>query len=578
MIEAPNGSHEGLALMLLEGGLTCIAVAAAFAWPKLANPWFNKIESFFCKLASRRTLAIAIVAFSTLLIRLALLPLFPIPQPFVPDDFSNLLAAETFAHGHLTNPTPAMWTHFETIHVDMKPTYMSMYFPALGMVMAAGKVLFGSPWFGILATSVLMCAAITWMLQAWLGARWALLGGLLAMLRLGVFSYWVNTYTGAGSIAALGGALILGALPRLTKTARFSYGMILAVGIVLVAVTRPYEGLLLCLPVAAVLGKWVFMDGNHPPVAVLLRRAALPLLLIVAAGAAMGYYDYRVFGGVVKLPYSVNRATYAVAPYYIWQSKLPEPAYRQPEMRRFYYDSEFKVYSKVHSLGMFIPECIYKVVSSVMFFAGVLLLPPIFMMRRVMHDRRVRFLLICVLILIAGMSIEIYLIPHYLAPFTAAFYAIGLQATRHLRFWEPEGKPVGKALVRMLVAFCFLMGVVRVYSKPLGIEVDPWPPNNWSGMWWGPDLYGSERASIESSLERQQGQQLVFVHPSETRDPLDQWIYNEPDIDGAKVVWAWDMGAVDNQELLRYYHDRKAWLVRMDTQPATVSEYPSAAQ
>jgi hypothetical protein len=46
-----------------------------------------------------------------------------------------------------------------------------------------------------LIVSALMCAALCWMLQAWLPANWALLGGMIAVLRLGVFSYWTNTIT-----------------------------------------------------------------------------------------------------------------------------------------------------------------------------------------------------------------------------------------------------------------------------------------------------------------------------------------------------------------------------------------------
>ena len=576
MVLTPSPEQDN-SLVLLEGGLTAIAIAAAYAWPRLGSTWFAGIELALGRFARRRSLAVASVGIVTFLLRLALLPFFPIPQPFLPDDFSLMLACDTFAHGRLTNLTPAMWTHFETIHVDMLPTYMSMYFPSLGLVMAAGKVVFGSPWYGILIMSALMCAAICWMLQAWLPPGWALLGGILAMVRLGLFSYWINTYTGGGFIAGLGGALVLGALPRLMKTARFRYGMLMAVGIVLVAVTRPYEGLLLCLPVAVVLVRWALFGKNRPAPAVLIRRAVLPLLVIVAAGAWMGYYDYRAFGKPTTLPYTINRATYAIAPYYIWQSPHPEPAYRHPEMRRFYYDSEMKVYYKVRSWGLFLPVLLMKVFTTVMFFGGIVLLLPLIMLRRVLHDRRIRLLVLSVFTLAAGMLIEIYLIPHYMAPFTAAFYAIGLQAMRHLRVWSPGGKPMGLTLVRLTVTLCLLLGAVRVFSRPLHVEVPEWPASSWSGMWYGPDLYGTERARIESGLEQLPGKQLVLVRESPNRDPLDQWVYNAADIDASKVVWAWDMDAANNRELMKYYLDRKVWLVQMSTEPATVSPYTAPA-
>jgi hypothetical protein len=156
--------------------------------------WLAQIERAFRWLARRPSLAVAAVGLTELLLRLAILPLCPIPEPFVPDGFSFLLAANTFASGRLTNPTPAMWTHFESFHITMQPTYMSMYFPAQGLILAAGKVLLGHPWFGLLLVTALMCAAICWMLQAWLPPCWALLGGMLAVLHLGLFSYWINTY------------------------------------------------------------------------------------------------------------------------------------------------------------------------------------------------------------------------------------------------------------------------------------------------------------------------------------------------------------------------------------------------
>ena len=61
-----------------------------------------------------------------LLARVSLLPLYPVPTASVHDEFSYLLAGETFAAGRLTNPTPPLWVHFETFHELMRPTYMSM--------------------------------------------------------------------------------------------------------------------------------------------------------------------------------------------------------------------------------------------------------------------------------------------------------------------------------------------------------------------------------------------------------------------------------------------------------------------
>jgi hypothetical protein len=60
-----------------------------------------------------------------------------------------------------------MWTRLESIHITMQPTYTSKYFPAQGLVLAAGRVPLGHPWFGQLLASAFMCAAICWMLQPW---------------------------------------------------------------------------------------------------------------------------------------------------------------------------------------------------------------------------------------------------------------------------------------------------------------------------------------------------------------------------------------------------------------------------
>lgn len=517
-------------------------------------------------------MAVAAVGVSALLLRLAILPVFPIPLPFVPDDFSFLLAADTFAHDRLTNPTPAMWIHFESIHITMQPTYMSMYFPAQGLVLAAGKVLFGSPWFGILITSAMMCAAICWMLQEWMPARWALLGGIIAIVHLGLFSYWINTYHAAGCIGATGGALILGALPRIMKTPRLRYTFALGAGIAVLGITRPYECLLLCLPVSVILARWLITGKNRPSARAVFRLTAFPLLLVVSAAAWLGYYDYRAFGSPITLPYTVNRATYAMAPYYVWQRARPEPIYRHQAMRDYYYKTELEIYNHLHTFSGFFLNTFVKALAAVLFFGGFAFLPLAMMLRRVLLDRRIRILVICVAVLIAGMLIENFLVIHYLAPFTAAFYAIGLQAMRHMRLWRPGGRPVGAALVRLTVTVCFIMVCLRLYTGPFHFQVPEFPPT-WNVSWYGPDHFGTERDRVESSLKSLPGKQLAIVRYNSTHIPFNEWVYNDAEIDSSKVVWARDMDVVDNLELIHYYKDRRVWLVQPDSNPPTVSSY-----
>jgi hypothetical protein len=573
-----SSTENNFSVMDIEIGLTAIAFAAAFAWPRLGATWFMRIERSFGKLAHRPGLAVFTVGFAALFLRLAILPVHPIPVPFRPDDFSNLLAADTFAHGRLTNPTPTMWVHFETIHVDMKPTYMSMYFPAQGLVLAAGQLLFGQPWFGVLISGALMCAGLCWMLQDWLPPSWALLGGFLAVLRLSLFSYWTNAYDNGAPIAALGGALLLGGLPRFMKTARPRYALLMAAGVVLMALTRPFEGVLLCLPVGAALIRWLVISKKRPAAAVLFRCTAPALALLIAASAWLGYYDSRVFGSPLTLPYTINRATYATAPYFVWQKPRPEPSYHHDEMRRFYQVDELEYYNQVHTDPGLAKMTLFKAIMGILFLTGAALLPPLFMLPWALRDQRIRFLTLCLVVLAAGMTAEVYLFPHHLAPFTGAFYAVGLQCIRHLRVWSPGGKGVGLAMTRFSVAICVFMAGLRPFDRQLHFAVPERPVSTWICNWYGPDLFTSDRASVERRLQQDGGQQLAIVRYSATHDPLDEWVYNAADIDDSKVIWARDMDDNGNRELIEHYSHRKVWLVQPDLPQAEVAPYPVPEQ
>lgn len=566
-----------LSLVELEAGLTAIAVALCFAAPRFGITAVARLQRSFTALARHRRRSVVIVGLSALLIRVAILPIHPAPMPFGADDFSNLLAADTFAHGRLTNPTPAMWVHFETIHVDMLPTYTSMYFPAQGLELALGKVLFGNPWLGVMIGGALMCSALCWMLQGWLPSSWALLGGFIAVMRLALFSYWTSTYHNAGPICAIGGALVLGGLPRFRRSLSSFHLALMALGAVMLALSRPYEGLLLCLPTLIVL-LHVAVTTKRISRGTLMARTGPALALLAVGIGWLGYYDYRAFGKPTTLPYTINRATYATAPYYVWQSPRPEPHYRHAEMRRFYKIDELDDYYRNHSVSGFFKMTIVKAVRTLYFFTGMALIPALFMLPWALRDRRIRFLVIACAVLAVGMAIEIYLFPHYVAPFTAAFYAIGLQATRHLYRWELGGQPVGAAITRCMIGICVLMVGLRLADKQLHCPVPERPVSVWILNWFGPDHFVTQRSVVEKRLSQIPGGQLAIVRYAADHDPIDEWVFNSADIDSSKVIWARAMDPESDEELIRYYSQRKAWLVQPDSPSEEIVPYPVTQQ
>jgi hypothetical protein len=548
-----------LHIVIISATLTAIFGLLALLFPQTGKNFFHRIEQKLSRFAERKVVAILVLFFSVIALRLLVLPLLPVPVPGIHDEFSYLLMADTFAHGRLANPPHPMWVSFETFHVNWFPKYASMYPPAQGFVLALGQIL-GHPWIGVIISDAAMCAAILWMLQGWLPARWALLGGLLVALKFGIASNWMNSYWG-GAAAALGGALVLGALPRIAKRAKIHDAILLGLGIAILANSRPYEGFLFCIPAGLWFLRWLIgKTKTRHPLRVRLQNVFAPLaLVLVLAAAFMGYYNWRLTGSPLLLPHVLNTRTYHTTGLFLWDHKKPEMHYRNQQFEDFYNDWERANYDNTWAdVGRVSAEKSGRFAMTYFWIGELLLLPALPFLFR---GRKMRLLIATLLLVTVGVFAVIWSNAHYAAPLTCVAFALTVQMIRHFRTMRIGARPVGMALSRVIVLLLALDTALYVSFRMCG-------PLPWTCQG------DPSRAVIAEKLQHTLGKHLIMVrYEKDNHNIHDEWVYNGAEMDNAKVLWARDLDPEQNANLFAYFKDRKVWLVTPDSDNTYLEPY-----
>ncbi|MCH2127458.1 MAG: hypothetical protein MK165_21890 [Pirellulaceae bacterium] len=477
------------------------------------------------------------------------------PEPNWHDEFSYLLAADTFSQGRLANPPHAMWEHLETFHVLQQPTYVSKYPPAHGFVLALGQWIGGHPVWGVWLATACCAASITWMLNGWVAARWSLLGGLLVALHPGLLFSWGQNYMG-GQIAAIGGALLFGAVPRLRRKLSIRLSLVMTVGIAMLANSRPYEGLVTCLPVAGWLIGWTAWQLRTSWQPLLLRFLLPTVTGFVLMVGGMAFYNVRTTGDPLQMPYMRYTQDYNVTPLFFWSPEVAPPDRQLPFVRS----------TQVSRPG-FWPDRKQKqsIRSSRFYFGFVVLCPalvvPLLVVPGSLWLRGATLAMITMTGLIIAECLSYSWHPHYLAPALPLFILLVVQGLRVLRrCFQSKQRTTGGVIPTLLLAQFLLTGLAFAY----------YPIHHASA----PQDWHSDRAEMLSQLRGIAGDHLVIVRYAEDHYVHHEWVYNRADIDGAKVVWARELGAAQDKELLRYFVDRQLWLLHADESPPRLIPHP----
>lgn len=471
-----------------------------------------------------------------------------VPAPHVHDEFSYLLAADTFASGRLTNPPHPHWTFFESFHIINQPTYMSKYPPGQGLLLALGQVSGIGPIGGVWLGMGLMGAAFCWMISGVTSARLALLGTILALLKFGIFDYWSQSYWG-GALAATGGALVLGGTIRLLRQPRKSPAVLAAAGALILSLTRPFEGLVLCLAPAAVIA-YRLVAAKYCAQRPQWRTALVPAIILLVLGAlGHGAYNKAVTGSITKMPYMVHSEQYLITPLFHWnRPPAAAPDFRHPRIEQFATGWELDSYMIQRSVAGLMWTKYNSFAMLFSFFVSLSLVIPAVIGLWIMIRQRQVIVLIATAMVAATLLTTTWVTAHYAAPLAstvALTFALGVRwialRARGITYLPP-------VLIGIFIV------LVAVQSSVFLASPHPAEPN-WT----------AQRTAILDKLNSIEGNDLVFVRYDDHYSVNLEWVYNSAQIDQQAVVWARNCGDEVNQILIRYYPSRRAWILEAAT-------------
>jgi hypothetical protein len=488
------------------------------------------------------------------------------PKPHHGDSGAYMFAAETFAAGRITSPA-ASHQALVPSHVVADPL-VSKYPPALGLVLALG-ILLGNAGIGLWLLTGGMLAASMWCFEGWMGRRWALFGVVLLALRLGIGSYWNHSYWG-GSVAAIGSLLVFGAVGwLLRRPGSWSPLFNFAGGLVMLAHSRPFEGLVVALPVMS----WVVL-AYLPGLAARERPSALRSLVLLTILGMIGVasvlaYNRASTGDPWVFAHQQFKAESGMSPEFLWQRRIVPPVTGATSAEILQ-----AAQTPVRLPGWqrrVVQQGIERANSTLFFLLGPVLtlawllgmagefflrsrgepMPPLLpevgvdgvmgndSLASPMSDG---ILLSSVALVLVSSSFVDGFYPHYVAPATAPLWLLALRSL--VRLGNLARQRPDLSGLRALASLATLALIIQTVSFVVQLPA----------LRQDPDSFRVRQYQVHDSLVAAGGRHLVLVARS------DAGLLNTPDMEAAAVLWARDLGPDSTLALIDDFADRQLWL------------------
>ncbi len=556
-------SQKFASLMTLDFSLVVVlaalvAVSVGYRWRLDVSRLFERGAGALARLASRPALVLLATFVAPVVLGASISALYGEPKPTYHDEFSFLLSGDTFAHGRLTNPPHPLRLHLETIHVLQAPTYSSKYPPGFGLALALGQAVFGSPAWGLWLCCGLASLAITWCLMAIIGQGIVLTAAFLTTAQMS-FSYFTFSYFGAGPLAAAGGALALGGIHLAVRDARVSASVIAGLGTGILALTRPFEGLLLVtLTVCYSIYRLITKQVARPPG----RRAVIMILGFLApvfsAIVFLAAHNRAVTGDFLTFPQNLYTEQVMGLATFAWQAHADTPRHDVAAIE-YFFKTEMTAFVNILaglSFGELFWEKVLNGVFTVYYAFPAWGLAALGYVGLAEHSRRLCLLLgagACVgMVAVTGVGYS-----HYIAPFAAAFLAFPVAGLALIKDWKLVDRAPGRLVATAMAMVFLICGAGRIFGI---VQVDR---RIWSGA----------RQELAGKLAATGQKHVVIVQYAAGHNPHEEWVYNGADVDASPVVWARGMEPAENTKVIDYYKDRKVWFVLVSANRYDLAPY-----